>query len=59
VANIKLNDLLENSTVAADLFKDSDSFIRDLSICELALQGGQCHVSTAEMVRLRLLYRLH
>jgi hypothetical protein len=59
VANIKLNDLLENSTVAADLFKDSDRFIRDLSTCELALQGGQCHISAAEMVRLRLLYRLH
>jgi hypothetical protein len=43
MANIKLNDLVENSTVEADLFQDSDSFIRDLSTCELALQGGRRH----------------
>jgi hypothetical protein len=46
MANIKLNDLLENSTVEADLFQDSDSFIRDLSTCELSLQGGRSRRTT-------------
>jgi hypothetical protein len=58
MAHIKLKDLVVNSAVEADLFKDSDSVIRDLDKCQLALQGGQCHVSADEMVRLRLLYRL-
>lgn len=41
MASIKLKDLAVNSAVEADLFNNSDSFIRDLSECELNLQGGK------------------
>jgi hypothetical protein len=41
MAHIKLKDLTVNSAVEANLFMSSDSFIRDLSECELALQGGR------------------
>jgi hypothetical protein len=41
MASIKLKDLAVNSMVEADLFNNSDSFIRDLSKCELNLQGGK------------------
>jgi hypothetical protein len=39
MTNIKLKDL--NSITGTDLFNDSESFIRDISKCELALQGGK------------------
>jgi hypothetical protein len=41
MASIKLKDLAANSTVEANLFNNSGSFIRDLSECELNLQGGK------------------
>jgi hypothetical protein len=46
MAHIKLKDLTVNSTIEADLFSDSDSFIRDLSNDELFLQGGRRHRPT-------------
>jgi hypothetical protein len=39
MANIKVHDLA--SIAGLDLFNDSESFIRDISKCELALQGGK------------------
>jgi hypothetical protein len=46
MAHIKLKNLTVNSTIEADLFSDSDSFVRDLSKDELALQGGRRHRPT-------------
>jgi hypothetical protein len=40
MSTIKVKDLVVNSTVGIDLFKDSESFIQDLSEDELNLQGG-------------------
>jgi hypothetical protein len=39
MANINLQDL-SNNTIGADLFSDSESFLRDLSDNELNAQGG-------------------
>ncbi len=39
MANIQLRDL--TGIAGLDLFNDSESFIRDISKCELALQGGK------------------
>jgi hypothetical protein len=39
MANIKVRDLTDITRL--DLFNDSESFIRDISECELALQGGR------------------
>jgi hypothetical protein len=39
MANIKVKDL--TSIARLDLFGNSESFIRDISKCELALQGGR------------------
>lgn len=41
MANIKLQDL--TSLDGSDLFNDPESFIRDISKCELSLQGGKKH----------------
>jgi hypothetical protein len=41
MANIKVKDLTSINEV--DLSNYSDSFIRDLSKCELSLQGGKKH----------------
>jgi hypothetical protein len=41
MANIKVIDLVLNSTVEADLLSNSDSFVRDLFESELVLQGGK------------------
>ncbi|PSB44755.1 hypothetical protein [Chamaesiphon polymorphus] len=41
MANIKLKDLAVHSIAEIDLFGNSDSCIRDLSECELALEGGK------------------
>jgi tryptophan synthase beta subunit len=38
MANIKVQDL--TSIAGADLFNDSESFMRDLSDREISLQGG-------------------
>jgi hypothetical protein len=38
MANIKVQDL--TSIAGADLFNDSESFMRDLSEDELTMQGG-------------------
>jgi hypothetical protein len=40
MASIKLSDLVRNSIIGADLFNDSESFIRDLSDDEVNFQGG-------------------
>jgi hypothetical protein len=39
MANIKVRDL--TGIAGLDLLNDSESFIRDISKCELALQGGK------------------
>jgi hypothetical protein len=41
MANIKLQDLAVSIPVEADIFSNSDSFIRNLSECELNIQGGK------------------
>jgi hypothetical protein len=46
MANIKLKDLTVSNTVTTNLFSNSDSFVRDLSQDELALQGGRRHRPT-------------
>jgi hypothetical protein len=40
VSNIKVNDLLTYETLGADLFSDSESFMRDLQEDDLNIQGG-------------------
>lgn len=49
MAHIKLKDLTVNSTIEADLFSDSDSFVRDLSKDELRLQGGCYKIFTIRL----------
>ncbi len=39
MANIKVRDL--TGIAGLDLFNNSESFIRDISKCQLALQGGR------------------
>jgi hypothetical protein len=50
MASIKLKDLAVNMMVEADLFSNSDSFIRDLSKCELNLQGGKRRPPTPTVI---------
>jgi hypothetical protein len=40
MADIKINDLLIHDIPGADLFSDSENFLRDLSDDEMDIQGG-------------------
>lgn len=46
MANIALKDLSVNNITGADLFNDSESFMRDLSDDELNINGGRLAEST-------------
>jgi hypothetical protein len=48
MANIRLEDLLTNSTNETDSFVTLDSFIQYLSEEQLNLQGGMCVASDGE-----------
>jgi hypothetical protein len=40
MAKIKVKDLLEDNIASTDLVCETESFIRELSVGELCLQGG-------------------
>jgi hypothetical protein len=49
MTNIKVKDLSTPTITGADLFIDSESFMRDLSDNELDLEGGKAPQITARL----------
>jgi hypothetical protein len=40
MAKIKVKDLSADNVASTDLIRETESFVRELSECELGLQGG-------------------